>query len=80
MTEMALNVTSSPEIDELISKCNAEFDKKLIKAVNDPYGIFQKYANQTLPLEKRKEIALSRMRSKLRYGSRTPFTKTYSAT
>jgi len=121
MTEMSLTVTSSPEIDALISrvksieskvsanenaitrktdfllcpicqdgylyptergeiigliadkwlicnKCNAEFDKKLskaqlVKSINDPYGIFKKYANQTLPLEKWKEIAVSRMRA-----------------
>ncbi len=121
MTEMSLTVTSSPEIDALISqaksieakvsanentitkktdfllcpicqegylyptergkilgfipdkwlicnKCNAEFDKKLskaqlVKSVNDPYGIFKKYADQILPLEKWKEIAFTRMRA-----------------
>lgn len=49
------------------NRCNAEFDKKLgkailVKATNDPYGTFNKYANQTLPLEKWKEIAFSRIR------------------
>lgn len=49
-------------------KCAAEFDKKLdkaqlVKSVNDPYGIFKQYANQTLPLEKWKEIAFSRIRA-----------------
>ncbi len=52
----------------ICNKCKAEFDKKLskaqlVKAVNDPYGIFKKYANQTLPLEKWKEISVSRMRA-----------------
>lgn len=50
------------------NKCSAEFDKKLsnaqlIKSINDPYGIYKQYANQTLPLEKWKEIAFSRMRA-----------------
>jgi hypothetical protein len=121
MSEMSLNLTTSPEIDLLIaqikdietklgnnqkmltrktdfvfcpicqdgyliskdrgrilgviadkwlvcSKCNAEFDKKLEKAAlvkvsKDPYGIYKKYANQTLPLEKWKEIAFSRIRA-----------------
>jgi hypothetical protein len=121
MSEMSLTVTSSPEVDSLISrvkdieakisanqntltrktefllcpicqngylyptergkvlgligdkwlicnKCSAEFDKKLskaqlVKSVNDPYGIYKKYANQTLPLEKWQEIAFSRMRA-----------------
>ena len=49
------------------NRCRAEFDKKLdkailVKATNDPYGTFNKYANQTLPLEKWKEIAFSRIR------------------
>jgi hypothetical protein len=52
----------------ICEKCAAEFDKKLnraqlIKAVNDPYGIFKQYANQTLPFEKWKEIAFSRMKA-----------------
>jgi len=52
----------------ICNKCSAEFDKKLgkaqlVKTVNDPYGIYKKYANQTLPLEKWKEIAFSRMRT-----------------
>jgi hypothetical protein len=121
MSEMSLSVTSSPEIDSLISqtknieakmsanqnkltsktefllcpicqegylyptergkilgfipdkwlicnRCRAEFDKKLskallVKSVNDPYGIFKQYAKQTLPLEKWREIAFSRMRA-----------------
>lgn len=51
----------------ICSKCNAEFDKKLnkaqlIKAGNDPYGIYKQYAGQTFPLEKWKEIALCRMK------------------
>jgi len=50
------------------NKCAAEFDKKLskaqlIKSVNDPYGIFKRYSDQTLPLEKWKEIAFSRMKA-----------------
>lgn len=119
MTELSLTVTSSPEIDALISKaksieskvsankntvtektdflicpicqngylypvdrgkkfgiitdkwlicdrCNAEFDKKLdkaqlIKSVNDPYGIFKRYANKTLSLKEWKEIAFNRI-------------------
>lgn len=52
----------------ICNKCRAEFDKKLskaelVKSVNDPYGIYKQYANQTLPLEKWKEIAFSRMRA-----------------
>lgn len=52
----------------ICNKCKAEFDKKLEKAVlvkasKDPYGIYKKYANQTLPLEKWKEIAFSRIRA-----------------
>lgn len=52
----------------ICNKCKAEFDKKLEKAVlvkasKDPYGIYKKYANQTLPLEKWKEVAFSRIRA-----------------
>lgn len=46
------------------NKCNAEFDKtimgsaRLVKSENDPYGIFKKYANQTLSLDKWKQISV----------------------
>lgn len=52
----------------ICNKCRAEFDKKFEKAVlvkvsKDPYSIYKKYANQTLPLEKWKEIAFSRIKA-----------------
>lgn len=52
------------------SKCNAEFDKKLdkaalVKVTKDPYGIFRKYANQTISLEKWNEIGLTRIKREI---------------
>jgi len=50
------------------NRCHAEFDKKLSKAIlvkasNDPYGIYKKYVNQKLPIKNWKEIAFSRMKT-----------------
>lgn len=45
------------------NECGAEFDKKLgkatlIKASNDPFGVFSKYANKTLKLDEWIQIAI----------------------